>query len=394
MQSTVPAAPVAATRPAPKYEPLPKPSRLDLPRGPLPNPPPAIAVKAALRLRRALHKLADALCPADLAAFDHLTGMAKANTLAALVRHSVADILEKGPLSAVEISERAGLDADAVHRALRASATVGFFHLRSDGRFENTRLSRTLISGQMNRIREFALYFMSGSNAAAWSDLPKTLETGEAAFDRLHGTTVWDWYTKHPDEEAMFAHVMMGITLVEAPVIASLYPWTEHETVCDVGGGRGTLLSEILVRHAKVRGVLCEAPALIESARELLDSRGVLARAELVVGSFFERVSPGADAYVLKNIMHDWDDTNATKILRVVREAAKPGAKVVICESIVERGSRDPKGTLADIQMMVGCSNGRERGVEEFRSLFRGAGFELGRVFPYPTISVIEGVAV
>jgi predicted protein tyrosine phosphatase len=391
MQSTAPA--IAFTRSTPKYEPLPKPSRLELPRGPLPNPPPAIVVKAALGLRRALHRLADTLCPADLAAFDHLTGLAKTHTLAALARHGVADIIGDGALTALEIAERAGVDADAVHRALRGSATLGFFRLRSDGRFENTRLSRTLMSGKMSRIREFAMYFASGSNAASWGDLAKTIETGEAAFDRVHGTTVWDWYAKHPDEEAMFAHVMMGITLVEAPVIATLYPWKEHQKVCDVGGGRGTLLSEILVRNPSVRGILCEAPALIDSARELLDARGVLARAELVVGNFFDKVPSGADAYVLKNIMHDWDDTSATKILRTVRDAAKPGAKVVICESIVERGSRDPKGTLADIQMMVGCSNGRERGVDEMRSLFRGAGFELGRVFPYPTISVIEGVA-
>ncbi len=392
MQS--PASTVAFGRPTPKYEPLPKPSHLELPKSALPNPPPAVVVKAALGVRRALHALADVLCPADLAAFDHLTGLAKTHTLAALARHGVADILGDGAFTALEIAERAGLDADAVHRALRASATLGFFRIRSDGRFENTRLSRALMSGRMSRVREFALYFASGSNATAWADLAKTLETGEAAFDRVHGTTAWDWYARHPDEEAMFAHVMMGITLAEAPVIATLYPWTEASTVCDVGGGRGTLLSEILLRNPSLRGVLCEAPGVIESARELLGSRGVRERVELVVGNFFEKVPSGADVYTLKNIMHDWDDTACTKILRVIRDASKPGTKVVLAESLVERNSKDPKGTLADLQMMVGLSNGRERGVDEFRSLLRGAGFELGRVFPYPTISVVEGVAI
>lgn len=377
-----------------RQEPLAAPSKLELPSVPLPNPPPAIVVKGVLALRRALHGLADALCPADVAAFDHLTGLAKSHTIAAIAKHGVADVLGEEALTSTELAERTGLDPDALHRALRAMATTGFFRLRSDGRFVNTRLSRALRSGLPSRIREFAAYFTSASHARSWGDLSRTLVTGEAAFDRLHGMTMWQWFEKHRDEEETFAHVMMGITLAEAPVIASLYPWHEVETVCDVGGGRGTLLSEVLLRHPKIRGTLCESRGVLASARELLTERGVQSRVDLVETNFFESVPSGADAFLLKNIMHDWDDAACGKILAVVRESSRPGTKLVLCESLVERNSRDPKGTLADLHMMVALSNGRERGVDDFRSLMRGAGFRLTRVYPYPTISIIEGVAV
>lgn len=379
---------------SPGYQPLPDPSPLGLGAAALPNAPPAFAVRAVLRLRRAMQRLTDALCPPELAMFDTITGVGKTALLGAVARHDVPDMLERGPLHAEEIAERAGLDADAVHRALRALSTLGIFRLRSDGRFENTRLSRALCGNKVSRIRELAIHYASGSHMAAWGDFARTLATGRAAFDRVHGATVWDWFEKHPDEREMFAHVMMGLTLQDAPVIATVYPWREIKKVCDVGGGRGSLLSELLVRHAHLQGVLFDAKGVLDSADVLLTARGVRSRVELVPGSFFERVPSGADAYVLKNILHDWDDVSCRTILHAIRDACPEGTKLVISESLVERNSSHLMGTVADMHMMTICSNGRERGVEEIRALLADGGFKLERVFEYPTMSVLEGVAV
>jgi hypothetical protein len=153
--------------------------------------------------------------------------------------------------------------------------------------------------------------------------------------------TLWQWFDEHTDEREIFAHAMMGLTVGDAPVIAKLYPFREIVPVCDVGGGRGTLLSELLIRHPHLKGVLCEGPGVLESARTLFEARGVLDRVDLVPGTFFESVPTGADAYLLKNVLHDWDDATCVKILRVVRAAAAPGARLLVAESLVERDSRD-----------------------------------------------------
>jgi len=372
-----------------------KPSRLDLGKETFPDAPPAFAIRMVIALRTFLHGLADRLTPAEIVVFERATGVAQTALLGAICAYDIPDLLEeRGPLDAKAIAEARGLDADAVHRTLRAAANMGIFEMRSDGTFANSRISRTLVSGKLSRVREWALYFSSRSNASAWLDYGKTLEDGKSAFTRLHGKTVWEWFDEHQDEREMFAHCMMGMTARDAPVIAKLYPFGEVERLCDVGGGRGTLLSEIVMRHPNVRGVLCDGEGVIASARELLEARGVLDRIDLVPGSFFEKVPSGCDAYMMKNILHDWDDATSVKILQVIRAAMKPGHKIILCEMLVDRLSRDVFGTQADLQMMIACEDGRERSLEDFQRLLSESAFRFTRVFPFPTVSVIEGEAI
>jgi hypothetical protein len=361
---------------------------------PYPDVPPGIVLRMVLWLRKRVQAIADALVPADVVVFERTVGMVFTQCLGAAARYRIADLLESGPLSTADIAARLGTDPDATHRLMRALATTGVFVMHADGRCENNRLSRALDSNRLSATRDFAEYFASKSNADAWCDFDHTLKTGNGGFGRVHQTSVWDWFDAHPDERETFARAMMGMTVRDAPVVARLYPWKEVTRVCDVGGGRGTLLSELLVRHAHLKGVLCDGPGVIESARQLLARRGVAGRVELVAGSFFERVPAGADAYVLKNVLHDWDDERCRKILGVCRAAMKPGDKVVVVEHLTGRNQTDSFGALSDIQMMVVCDGGRERSREDYRALFEASGFAPGRVFESPTASVIEGVAI
>ncbi len=349
-------------------------------------------VRALLWLRGAVSRLAKALGPAELSLFEHATAGAALHVLGALVRTGVPEALNAGPLSAEQLAERTGLNGDALFRALRGASLQGYFRLRKDGRFEHNSRSRLLGGGTPSRAREFLLYFSSGSNLAAWGDFQHALETGQSPFDHVHGMNIWEWFERHSDEREVFAHTMMGMSIADAPVIARLYPFRELHSVCDVGGGRGTLLSELMIRHQHLRGVLYESQQVLDSARPLLEARGVLNRIRLSPGNFFERVPTGADAYLLKNILHDWDDERCAVILRNVRDAAGKNGRVLIAESLLERFSHDPIAVPADLQMMVACSNGRERSQVEFQSLLRKCGFKLGRLFPYPTVSVIEGI--
>lgn len=356
--------------------------------------PPSVAVRAVLALRKALIKAADAVVPPQIAVLERVTAGAGGHVLSELARLGVPDLLLERPMTGAEIAARTKTDTAAMQRTMRAAVAMGVFERTADGRFTNNRLSTALRRGDIESARAFAIYFGSKSNAHAWADFGETLRTGKSAFDRVHGMTVWEWFDKHPDERETFAHAMMSITLVEAPGIAATYPFGELGKICDVGGGRGSLLSEILLHHPRLRGVLCDAPGVLESAKSLLAQRGVAHRVELVPGSFFDSVPRGADAYVLKNILHDWDDARGATILRNCRAAMEPGQKILVVEAIVEADSED-HGALADIQMMVVCGEGRERGRADFERLFRASGFRLGRVFEAPTtIGIIEGIAV
>ncbi|HZS36203.1 MAG TPA: methyltransferase [Polyangia bacterium] len=390
--------PHPSTHPLPSVprRPLPAPTPTDAvltPRA-FPSAPPAFAIRAVLWLRRRLVALADRVLPAEVAIFERSLGLAHTQLLGVAARHGVADLLAGGPLDAGQIASRCDANADAMHRVLRALASTGVFELRADGHFANNRLSRAMIGGRLTRIREWLQYISSQSNVAAWSDLERSVLDGKNAFERVFGMNVWEWFERHPDEREMFAQTMMGMTVADAPAIARLYPFGEVGTLCDVGGGRGTLLSEILIRFPRLRGLLVDSPGVLESARVLLGQRRVLERVTLAPGNFFEAVPPGADAYLLKNVLHDWDDERCRAILRVVRRAMRPGQRLILCESLLERNDASGLAPMADAHMLIVCADGRERSVAELHQLMRDAGFEPARVFPYPTVSVLEARAI
>jgi DNA-binding transcriptional ArsR family regulator len=314
------------------------------------------------------------------------------HALGAIARLRVADALDEGPLSAAELAERLSLDADALHRTLRMLASVGIFALRDDGKFEHSRRSRVLRAEHSSRVRDAAEYFSGDANAAAYLRYDGWLKTGRSPFEAVHGMNVFDRFAQHPDEGAVFDQLMMGITMMHAGIVARLYPFSEVERICDVGGGRGTLLSELLLQHPHLRGVLFDAKSVVDSATSLLERRQVADRVERVAGSFFERVPDGCDAYLLKNVLHDWDDATCVKLLGIVRAAMGPGSRLLVVETLVPWHSTDPYGATADVHMGVVCT-GRERSREEFERLFDAAGLKLGRVFDGSAIAVIEATA-
>jgi hypothetical protein len=364
-----------------------------IPKGPLPSPPPSWIVRIVIALRFFLIRLADLILPPELVVLERSTGVAYTAAIAELYRGGYAELLDAEPMSAAEIAARTGRDADATFRLLHLFAGIGFVTLSADGRFGTTPRLQALKKDHPSRVGAFVQYFASKSNVDAWFDLGRTLDTGKNAFQRVHGKVVWDYFDDHPDERETFAHAMMGMTFGDAPFIATAYPFGEVQTVCDVGGGRGSLLSEVLLRHPKLRGILAEGAGVLESAKSLLAHRGVAERVDLVVANFFENIPEGADLYMMKNILHDWDDAACHKILGAVRRAMKPGQRVLIVEAFLDRTRPDPVNTPSDMQMMLMCAEGRERSLEELRGLLRDNGFTPARAWPLPTIGLLEGIA-
>jgi len=359
-----------------------------------PAVPPGFVIRMVIALRRFLVSLADLVIPPEAALFERVTGIAHTQILGAIARHRIADILVDGPLNARELADKTQTNADAMHRIMRAAATTGVFRIRPDGRFENNRLSLALRSGQIGRAREFAEYFGSASNCAAYCALEHTLQTGQDGFEYANKMDLWQWFDAHPHEREVFAQMMMGVTIGETPMVANLYPFNEIKRLCDVGGGRGALLSELLIRFPHLQGVLFDCAGVIDSAKPLLAARGVSDRVETVVGNFFEAVVPGCDAYLLKNVMHDWDDGRCRTILKACRNAMGAGNRILLVEIIVEPNDATNFGSLRDVHVLTVCTGGRERSVAEFQGLLESAGFKFQRVFHSPIISVVEGIAI
>ncbi len=344
--------------------------------------PPRFVVSAVLAMHRRLTAFVESLVPAPLAVLDKGFGYTRTILLGAAARHCVADLLGNGPRSAEQIAAELGTDPETTYRMMRALVSFGVFALTDDLRFENNRQSDALRSGAQGDPRSLLEYLGSVSNLLAWADFETTLRTGKTAFDRVHGVSVWDWFEKHPHEGTVFAASMNAATEMDAPAIAAAWPFGTLDVLCDVAGGRGALLSEILLHHPHTRGVLVDSAHVLAQAGEYLESRGVAGRVERVPANFFEAIPVRADGFVLKDILHDWDDARSGRILGNVRKASRDGTRLFIAETVLERASTEHPGPLMDLHMLMVCGEGRQRSREEFAVLLGKAGFRLDEVIP------------
>jgi hypothetical protein len=357
------------------------------------GPPPRAAVSAVLATRRALLALADRVIPAQFVVFDKSIGVGRTHVLGALAEIGVADALARGPRTAEEMAPELGVNADALHRVLRASAVEGFVKLDRKGRFRLTRLGAPLRTDRPDSMRDWSIYLASRSCTSAWADLTESIRTGEPAFPRVHGTSVWQWFAAHPDEERTFAGAMRRITEQLAPAIVAAYDWPRGGVVCDVAGGVGTLLAAVLRSRDDLRGVLVDAPGVLAEAERWLASEGLRDRIELKPGDIFEKVDATADVYLLKDILHDWDDARATQILANVRATMAPGSRLVLVESLQERNVPDPQASLTDIHMLTQCDGGRQRSAGELAEMLRAVGLRPGGVTRTAGPGLVEAIA-
>jgi hypothetical protein len=275
----------------------------------------------------------------------------------------VADALSTGPTSVGELAQQTGAHPDTLHRILRALASGGVFAEVEPGVFRNTEASELLRNDRPASWGEFAHLF-----GGLFFDAVAGLDprTNEPTFGRTHGSDFWPWLAAHPDERVIFDRAMAGGKSRSAERLAEL-EWNGDETVVDVGGGNGALLRALLEHRPTLRGIVFDLP---ETER---DERNFGPQLEFVAGDFFEHV-PSGDVYVLSGILHDWDDDRATKILRVVRESARPGARLFVIDSVIAPGNEPQGAKWLDLLMLV-LSAGRERTEPEWRALLEAGGF-------------------
>lgn len=303
----------------------------------------------------------------------------------------LADLLKDGSRTSDELAVATQADPPTLYRLLRALATVGVLH-EGDGRqFALTPLGEQLRADHPQSIRGWAAFVGRPYYWEAWGHLLESVRTGENAFRLLNGTDVWTYRAERPNESAIFDRAMMSLTAASNRALLEAYDFGRFGTVCDIGGGNGALLASLLVEYPRMQGILFDQPHVVANADDIL--RQVADRCHVVSGSFFESVPEGGDAYVLKAIIHDWDDEQTTTILRACRRAVNGGALLVV-ERIIGDPNEGPATKFGDLNMLV-VPGGRERTVEEFGELFAAAGFELGGVTETSTgLAVLEGVPV
>jgi len=336
-------------------------------------------VRTATALHGALLRLADRMMPAHAALLEHAHQFVKAYLLASVAELGIADHLSTGPKDASELSALAGCDAGALHRALRAAAVFGLVRLDRCGRFHSTRLLRQLRSDGPARAADWCGYIGSAAQQAAWTALSQSIRTGDSAFRTVHGCSSFEWFAAHPAEGRQFNSGIAGLTIAEAPLIAGAYPFPDASVVCDIGGGTGALLAEVLRRHPRSRGILVETANVLAEAAAFLRAAGIADRVELAEGDIFRQVRGTADIYLLKWVLHDWDDATCEAILRTISTAMPGGAKLVVIEGVQGDNSPHPRFSMIDLQMLVATDNGRERSVAQLLHLISAAGFHPGR---------------
>ena len=306
----------------------------------------------------------------------------------------IADLLEDAPRSAEELAEATGTHAPALYRILRALASVGVFVEEPDGRFGLTPPAEYLRSDVPGSVRAWAMLIGRPSFWTSWGHLLAVARNGEPAFPELYGTSVWEYLAAHPEEGAIFGAAMTGLSAGVVEAVAQSYDFSGAGVLVDVGGGEGALLAAILAANPSMRGVLFDLPHVVAGAKDRLDRAGVADRCEVVGGSFFEAVPEGADAYLLKSVIHDWDDASAIEILSKCRAAMADTGRLLVVERVIRPGNEPDRAKFADLYMLVALG-GRERTAEEYERLFAEAGFRLTDVIDTgSSFYVVEGVPI
>lgn len=307
-------------------------------------------------------------------------------TIYVATKLGIAEHLQDGPRSAQELAQTTGTNPRALYRLLRALASLGIF-AEEQGRFVLTPLAACLLDPATK-----AMATMRGEfQYRAWGELLYSIQTGKPAFEKVHGQPIFDYFAEHPETGKIFDQAMTGVHGRETEAMLDAYDFSGIRTLADIGGGNGSVLTAILGRYSTMQGILFDLPSVVERARVHIESVGLKDRCQVVAGNFFETVPPGADAYLMRHIIHDWDDEKSLTILRHCRRALGQGGKLLVVEGVVPPGNEPSVSKFFDLAMLV-LPGGMERTEEEYRQLFQAASFRMLRIVPTRTwVSIIEG---
>lgn len=325
---------------------------------------------------------------------DTVFGAMAAEVLFTAARLRVADGFSDGGRDVAELAVDFGADPAAFARLLRAMAAMGLLTEPAPGRFLLTGAGELLRSDHPESLRSFAEMFGDPAMLAGWRELEASVRTGRTTFDKVYGTTIFEYLGTRPELSARFNASMRQATLMLAAILPHHYDFSRFRAVADIGGGDGTLLAAILTANPTLQGLLFDSPEGLAQARDTLGTAGVRDRVACVSGDFFDSVVSEADLYLLKSVIHDWNDERSATILRNVRRVIPDDGRLLIIEPVVPDtvdGTMPLMTYLSDLNMMVN-TGGRERTRDEFERLCAASGFRVDCVTALPgaAFSIVE----
>ena len=349
-----------------------------------PKLPPYKVIDTVNRIRSGVSKLNQKMVPAPVALMEMITGSWLTQAISVVAKLGVADHIDDRSVTSAELASKVGAHPDSLYRVLRALTNVGLFQEEEDQAFALTPLGRCLRTDHPQSMRFMAI-FQGQVNWSNWGALEHCVRTGGDAVRHVHGESGFEYLTKNPEKAEIFDRAMTNVSKMELDSILAAYDFSEFNTLADVGGGHGQLLGAVLGLNPSMKGMLYDLPHVIDGAVTAMKSVGLESRVDFQRGSFFESVPGGADAYMMKHIIHDWSDSESVQILKNIRAKIPNHGKLLLIEAIIPERNVPHVAKFLDLEMLV-VTTGKERTTTGFRELLAKAGFKLDRVVP--TISM------
>jgi hypothetical protein len=319
--------------------------------------------------------------------FQLITGHIVASAVNIAAQLGIADRLANGPRTAADLARDCSVDEGALYRVLRALASVGVFTETAPRTFDLTPAGAALQDGP---VRAMALWVAGAFNFRVYANAMHSVKTAESAVPATVGAGVFEHFATDPELSRIFNDAMTGFSATIIPAVLEAYDFGGIKTLVDIAGGHGAVLTSIVQKYPSMKGVLFDIDHVIEGAKARIASQGLADRVTTASGDFFKAVPAGGDAYIMKHIIHDWDDERATTILKNIRAVLPKDGRVILLEGVIPPGNDPGFGKILDLEMLV-MPGGKERTEEEYRALFAGAGFDLTRIVPTESpLSVIE----
>ncbi len=316
-----------------------------------------------------------------------MTGHIVASAVNIAARLGLSDRLAGGPRSADDLAAETGTNADALYRLMRALASVGLYDEVSPRTFALSPAGAALCDGP---VRWMALWIAGEFNFHVYANAMHSVKTGEPAVPAAFGHGVFEHFAKDPELSKVFNDAMTGFSSVIIPAVLEAYDFSGIRTLVDIAGGHGAVLTAILKKYPAMKGILFDLDHVVAGAAASIQAQGLTDRVSTTSGDFFKAVPAGGDAYIMKHIIHDWNDEKAAAILENIRKVLPKDGRVILLESVIPSGNEPGLGKVIDLEMLV-MPGGKERTEREFRELFERAGFTLSRIVPTQSpLSIVE----
>ncbi len=304
----------------------------------------------------------------------------------------ISDELKNGPKTVSELAAATCTNEDSLYRVLRMLATTGVYQETPGRTFSLTPLSETLLSDVKGSLRPGAIAELGEMHYAAWGNILHTVKTGEIAFDAHFGMNVWEYLENEAEKADNFNRYMAGSSELLNQAISQKYDFSGYNTLVDVGGGLGGMISAILNANPELKGIVFDAPSVVAKSKEFLAERGLSGRAEAIGGDFFESVPAGGDIYSMRWILHDWEDSKCLTILENIKKVMPKNGKLLLAEAVVPESGEPHFSKFFDLIMLT-MTGGRERTEAEWTTLLSKAGFKIEQIIPTESfLSIIETV--